>query len=57
MIPMIVLFGVFVLVNVVLVILYAIDIIFSPMVGIIVIGIEAIGVWILVMYLVVKGKR
>lgn len=57
MIQMIVLFAVFVLVNMVLVFLYAIDTIFNPMIGIIAIGIEAIGVWILVMYLVMKDKR
>lgn len=57
MIQMIVLFAVFVVVNALLVFLYAVDVIFDPMVGIIAIGIEAIGVWILVMYLLLKDKR
>lgn len=57
MIQMIVLFAVFVMLNALLVFLYAIDVIFDPMIGIVAIGIEAISVWILVMYLVVKDKR
>lgn len=57
MIQMIVLFAVFVVVNALLVFLYAIDVIFDPMIGIVAIGIEAISVWILVMYLVMKNKR